>query len=364
MDRAASMGTGWHRLLAVTLLVGVGTPMSAWATDDVAHVGDQADDTARAATDVSQAGVEGARAPQTTARGAEFEFSGRVFARAGADERAEWSRDLSIPSARFGVEASYEFIQAVLEADIASSSIIKDAYLALEEKSLGLQLNVGQFKAPFLARNMESRWSLPLISRGLVNDYLVDLHQLGGRRIGVLGEFSRKDWLGLKAELGVFQGAQDNLGKRTGEDLSARLSFEPWRKHLELGATAYWADAASGFGRYAVASDATVTLLKKVRLQGEGLYGRLATGVFTAQTLTASWLIGLGEAERWALEPLLGAEALQLRGPQGGTGKAGVAGVNVHYADRVKLMLQGERGLFAGDDRLRNRFALQLAARF
>lgn len=364
MDRAASMGTGWHRLLAVTLLlVGVGAPMSAWATEDAAQVGEQADGTAHAATDVNAAGAEGVAAPQKTERGAVFEFSGRVFARAGADERSEWSRDLSIPSARFGVEARYEFIQAVLEADIASKSLIKDAYLALEEKSLGLQLNVGQFKAPFLARNMESRWSLPLISRGLVTDYLVDLHQLGGRRIGLLGEFKRKDWLGFKADLGVFQGAKDNLGKRTGEDLSARLSFEPWRKHLELGATAYWADAASGFGRYAVASDATVTL-KKVRLTGEGLYGRLATGVFTAQTLTASWLIGLGEAERWALEPVLGAEALQLRGPQGGTGKAGVAGVNVHYADRVKLMLQGERGLFPGDDRLRNRFALQLAARF
>lgn len=346
MDRAAEKRAAWHRLLAVTLLVGVGAPSAAWAEDAEEETG------------------EAGTTPQlTTERGATFEFSGRIFARAGADERSEYSRDLSIPSARFGVEATYEFVQAVLEADIASRSIIKDAYLQLEADVLGLKLNVGQFRAPFLSRSMESRWDLPLISRGLVNDYLVDLHQLGGRRIGVLGEFKRKEWLGLKAELGVFQGAADNLGKRTGEDLSARISFDPWRKHLKLGATAYWADAESGLARYAVGSDATFEF-EQFRVVGEGLYGRLATGIFTAQTLTASYMLPLGEKGQWAVEPLLGAEALQLRGPQGGTGKAGVVGANVHYSDRVKLMLQGERGLFAGDDRLRNRFAVQLAARF
>ncbi|MBX5482166.1 MAG: hypothetical protein IRZ16_10075, partial [Myxococcaceae bacterium] len=96
----------------------------------------------------------------------------------------------------------------------------------------------------------------------------------------------------------------------------------------------------------------------------EGLFGRVVGGHFTAQIVTATWRLPLGERGLWAVGPVVGAEGLQQRGEVSGSGKAAVLGVNVHYVERVKLMVQGERGLFPGDAGLQNRFAVQLAARF
>ena len=46
-------------------------------------------------------------------------------------ERQAYARELSLPSARLGVEGSLSYLQAVLEADIADKSVLKDAFMRL-----------------------------------------------------------------------------------------------------------------------------------------------------------------------------------------------------------------------------------------
>src|SRR5690606_41344415 len=67
-------------------------------------------------------------------------------------------------------------------------------------------------------------------------------------------------------------------------------------------------------------------------------------------------------SERWALEPVLGAEALQLLGPEGGSGYAYTAGLNLLFLDSFKAMLQGEHALRPGDSRPAFALFFQLAA--
>lgn len=342
MSVGLSGGRYWARLLSVTLVCVVAFAGSA----------------ARAEGPGDEAEAVEAPAEQPT-----FKFSGRVFALAAADQRADYARDLSIPTARLQVKAGYGIAQAVLEADVASKSLIKDAYIRLQDKDHGLRLYAGQFKAPFLQREQISRWDLPLVTRGLVDGYLVDLNGFGGRRIGAMAAFRQKHWKDLELEVGAFRGSKDALGQRLGEDLSARATFEPWKKRLQLGVDGYWADFTHGSNRFAGGADATL-LLGQGAISLEGLAGHIALGPFTAQILTASWLFAIDSKAVWSVQPVVGGEGLQLRGEQAGTGQAAVLGLNVLYADRVKLMLQGERGLYPGDQRLQNRFAVQLAARF
>ncbi len=294
----------------------------------------------------------------------EFEVSGRIFARGLADERTDYERRLSLPSARAQVEANFGIARAVIEADIADSELVKDAYVRLAPWDDQARFYAGNFKTPFLGRSTVSRWNLPLVNRGFVEEYLTDTHQLAGRRLGLLGE-ARPD-LPLKPRLsvGVFQGGRDELGQRLGEDLSARVSIKPFKK-LEVGVFGYGADAFGTRVRRAAGADLEARF-GRLSLMGDALVGRLPVGDFTAQTALVTWLQPLGEV--WAVEPVAGAEALQLwtsgDGEGGGTGQNFVAGANLHYGSRLKLMLQGERGVLPGDVGMRSRYLVQLAARF
>ena len=160
----------------------------------------------------------------------EIEVSGRVFARGQADERNEFQRNLSLPSARAQVEASFGIARAVIEADIADKELVKDAYVRLSPWEDQARFYAGHFKTPFLGRATVSRWNLPLVNRGFVEEYLTDTHQLAGRRIGLLGEARPDVALKPRLSLGVFEGGRDELGQRLGEDLSARVSIKPFKK--------------------------------------------------------------------------------------------------------------------------------------
>ena len=86
------------------------------------------------------------------------------------------------------------YVDAEVQADVASRSMLKDAFVKLHDSKDLYRLYGGQFKAPLLQRELESSWDLPLIWRGLVDDYLVDRNQLGGRRLGAMAEAKAK-WM-------------------------------------------------------------------------------------------------------------------------------------------------------------------------
>jgi hypothetical protein len=311
------------------------------------------------------AGPEGGgEEPGSEERAAEqrLRLFGRLYARVSADEREDYARALGIESARVGVSASLPHLEAELSAELSSKSLLKDAYVRLADGRKRLRLYGGQFKAPFLARALESSWGLPLMRRGVVEDWLVDTQRMGGRRPGLMGELRLKEAWQLKVSGGVFQGAKDEeTGQRTGEDAALRASVRP-HEAFTLGASTYLAEVFAGTRRHAVAADATLRL-GGLELSGEYVRGQLAQGPFTAQLALASFTLPLGE-DGWALQPLAGAEALQLRGPLRARGYSWVGGLNLLLLDHFKAQLQAERALRAGDEAPGLEYSLQFATRF
>jgi hypothetical protein len=286
---------------------------------------------------------------------------GRVFARASADERQKYARSLSIPSARVGVSTSLSNLEAEVTADLADDSMLKDAFVRLADDAKRFRLYGGQFKSPFLQRSLESAWDLPIQGRGLVEDYLTDVHQLGGRRLGLMGEVRLKDAWGLKLSAGFFEGGKDEVGMRLKEDAAARLSVRPF-KALTVGVSTYLAEALEVVRKHAVAADAELQL-GALTLTGEAVTGRLPLGPFTAQLLLARYTLPVG-GDEWALQPVAGVEALQLQGDVVGRGHALVGGLNLLLGDRFRAQFQAERALRPGDEVAALEYSLQLATRF
>ncbi len=289
----------------------------------------------------------------------------RVFARASADGREQFQRQWSVPLARIVAEGSMERLDATVEADLASKQMLKDAWLRLRDSGRRYHLWAGQFKAPFLERELESRWDLPLIRRGVVNNFVVNQQGLGGRRLGAMGEVKLKKLMRFNAQLGAFAGERTPgtpAATRTGEDLAARVSFRPLEV-LTLGANAYVADAVGSRSRRAGAMDATLRW-GPAAFTGEGVVGRVGSGPFSALLSRLTWDIALTRDATWVLQPLAAAEHLQLRGARPGQGYAGTLGLNLDYSDRFRLMLQAERALRPGDVAANNEVSLQAGARF
>ncbi|WP_370643950.1 hypothetical protein [Myxococcus sp. RHSTA-1-4] len=292
---------------------------------------------------------------------ADVRVFGRVYARASADERQKYARSLSIPSARVGVSTSLSNLEAEVTADLADNSLLKDAFVRLSDDSKRFRLYGGQFKSPFLQRTLESSWDLPIQGRGLVEDYLTDVHQLGGRRLGLMGEVRLKGVWGLKVSAGVFEGGEDETGMRLKEDAAARVSIRPF-KALTVGMSGYVAEAWDVAKRNAYSADAELRL-GGLALAGEAVMGRLPLGPFTAQLLLTHYTLPVGSGQ-WALQPLAGFEALQLRGDVEGKGHALVGGLNLLLGDRFKAQFQAERALRPGDETAALEYSLQLATRF
>lgn len=308
-------------------------------------------------------GGEGTSANDEETTGLRVVPFGRVFARVSADEREQYARSLSIADARVGLAASLPHVEAEVTADLSSKSLLKDAFVRVADGKKRLRLYGGQFKAPFLARELQSAWRLPVIRRGLVADYLEDTQNLGGRRLGLMGEVSLKEAWKLKVSGGVFQGTKDeDTGIRASEDAALRASVRPF-KALTLGASTYFAQAFEGARTYALAGDA-VLRLGGLEVTGEYVNGHLPTGPFAAQLGLASYTLPLPLVEGLAVQPVAGAEMMQLLGPLKARGYALVGGFNVLYSEHFKAQLQAEHALRPGDEASGFEYSLQLATRF
>ncbi|WP_426750824.1 hypothetical protein [Myxococcus sp. Y35] len=288
---------------------------------------------------------------------------GRVSAQARADQRNQFQRRLSIADARVGVSTSLSNLEAEVTADLADSQMLKDAFVRLADDKKRFRLYGGQFKTPFLQRSLESSWDLPLQDRGLVEEYITETHQMGGRRMGVMGEVRLKQVWGLKVSAGFFQGALDEAGVRLKEDAAARVSVRPFNfKPLTVGVSTYVSEALDLARKHAVAADAELKLAGFV-FTGEAISGRLPLGPFTAQMLLAQYLIHVGK--EWAIQPVAGFEALQLRGDTvRGDGHALVGGFNVLLGTRFRAQFQTERALRPGDEVPGLQHSIEFGARF
>ncbi|HET8541191.1 MAG TPA: hypothetical protein VFL83_15055 [Anaeromyxobacter sp.] len=342
----------------------VARPGGAASAAEAAAAAAAAAKTPRDATPPPGAAPDGARKLLITLP-LELEVHGRFFVGVAADERDAWGRTFGVSSARLGIEARLPGVETVVEADLASTPLIEDAYVRIDGPGV-TRLTAGRFKAPFSERRLDSAWSLPLVDRGLVDRYLVKRNGLGGRRVGLAGTL--RPWGGrLDATGGVFLGDSEALEARSdaGEDWAARVAAR--RQGVELGASGYRAGHATGAApvpaRWAAGPFVNLDL-GPVRAALEAFAGSVAEGPFSAGTALLSWRLRAGEARRLRLTPVVGMEALRLRGATPGVGYGAIAGAVISWTEGLKVKLQGEWARRPGDGSPAVAVAAEVGSRF
>ncbi len=296
----------------------------------------------------------------------ELKVGGRVFARAEASSQQEYSRAFSLPSARLSLEAKWKgLLKAQVEADIAEARILKDAWLELK-LPLDFAIRGGRFRAPFSLRQTTSRWELPLVYRGMANDFAGGAG-LGGRRLGAQLEFSKKSWKRLEVKLGAFQGTTpDN------EDLAGRVTFRPldfltlgasgWTSALGAMGTAGGLDATVKAYGFELATEALVVPELPKQVLGSELVPPSSWAQTATALLTRRTFLGKGGDERYWLEPVVAAD--WLRESNGAQWMSGTLGLNAGKGDIWRLQVQAARGLLELGQPVQTRLTAQLGARF
>src|SRR5258706_6010556 len=97
------------------------------------------------------------------------------------EERNRDALDLSLQSARFGVEyrSPLRWISGQVELEVAGKPRVKDAFVEAGKRFF---VKAGQFKVPSARLELDSPWTLPLARRGLLHDLMTDWLDIAGRR--------------------------------------------------------------------------------------------------------------------------------------------------------------------------------------
>ena len=286
---------------------------------------------------------------------------GRVLANTTADERSLYERQFNLTDARIGASAEpFDWLQTVLEVDASSHAPIKDAYGRFRDPSHRYRLYAGQFKAPSTARYEESNWELPLVDRGVVDDFLQKAGFVG-HRIGLMIERKAKgkhDLLSFRAA--VLQGADDDAGIHTGEDAAGRVEYRVL-KPLTVGVGGYWGGLTGPFHRHTLTLDSTLRV-RALRVTAEVTHGHGWPGAFSTGTALVTYDIPLDESGNWVLQPVAAAEAIRV--PTAISGYSTRVGMNLLVGDSFKVKLQGEDALRPQETWSGKALTAQFGARF
>lgn len=183
-------------------------------------------------------GLFGALGARARGEFGDVEVGGRIFARAALSrhyesitfdngtlgERRIDALDFTIPTARVDLRyrAPVRWLSADVEFELADQPELKDAWVRARGRHFGAKL--GQFKAPFSAIEMESRFDLPVAERGFLHDVLTKQLQVAGRRPGVTVSAEAGGSWQPSLTLGAFQGSV--LVDRQTDDLDHEPLFE------------------------------------------------------------------------------------------------------------------------------------------
>lgn len=262
-----------------------------------------------------------------------------------------------------------KWVEAVVEAALddvddqgTPDDLLRDAFVDLKPRRW-FAVRAGQFKKPFSLMELKSKGKLPVITRGLSNDFLVRDLGYGGRDVGVALGGRLKSPLGLEWMLGVFNGAGANrLEDDTSgaKDAAGRLEVEPL-DGLKLGLNGsirnFDLSVPGNEDKPATAWMGGGDLQLKwrgLRLQVEGLYGvnHLSASHPEAASVQAlaTWKIKLPR-RRMSLTPVVRVDTLwPVFSERKDRAFLATAGVNWQVVDHVRLMLQVE--LIRADDTL------------
>ena len=342
----------------------------------------------------------------------ELRIKGRVFALAelsqrheraltvdeGLVERDRNSLDLSLQSARFGVEyrAPMPWLSAEIELEVAGKVRAKDAFVKAGQTFF---VKAGQFKVPAAALEVASPWTLPLVRRGLVHDLMIDWLDIAGRAPGVAFGYNQKSGLKPRLTLGVFQGSSLNqvvAGDRDvrlldrasleAQTYAARAELSPFDVTLGAWYAQRVGSIAVGQFRHYATFGVDATLARGgLRVWVDGTGGQspyLSSGKpgdgrpawFAAGRALVAYRFGGAERDDVYVEPF-GFFALldpDTEVVSDMTHEAAL-GVGAGFWDRARVTLQGEltdgqrnfpRGFLDGQQPTRKSLLLQAGARF
>ena len=305
----------------------------------------------------------------------EINAKGRLYVRETIRSQ-NWSSELGIASARMGIEYRdrEHDLRAEVEAELAEGKAeIRDAYVRMQATRL-LRVKAGRFKRPISGISLTSRWDLPVIERGVINDYQLlneftgepDELLLGGRAIGVQVQVRDKK-LPLEPELtvGVFRSVVHEQLREAGglnrrpielsdgfpEDVFSRLEIEPL-PGMKAAASFAWVAQLGTAGnaetfRHGVVAGLDVMLERgPLRLWAEGFMGqspfhltsdRQALGRFVAARTIVAARLPVGSVY---VEPYITGQRLDIsRDLDEDIILQGGGGVNLGLGDAWKLQL-------------------------
>ncbi len=301
-----------------------------------------------------------------------MEIQGRLYGLYSWQNLDEFEAEHGFSLERARLEFTFHpasWIEAVVEAALddvdetgAIDDLLRDAFVDLTPRRW-FAVRAGQFKKPFSLMELKSKGKLPVITRGLSNDFLVRDLGYGGRDVGVALGGRLKAPLRLEWMLGVFNGAGANRledDPSGAKDAAGRLEVEPL-DGLKLGING----SIRNFDlRIPENEDKPATAWmgggdlqfkwRGLRLQVEGLFGvnHLSAGNPEAASVQAlaTWKIKLPR-RRMSLTPVVRVDALwPVFSERKDRAFLATAGVNWQVADHVRLMLQVE--LVRSDDTL------------
>ena len=173
-----------------------------------------------------------------SANAGRLEVHGRLFARAAfsrhyvvdtqpngaSHENHVDALDVGIPTARMELyyRAPVRWLSADVELELADKPELKDAWIRAKNKHFFAK--IGQYKSPFSAIELESRFALPTADRGVLHDLIVDELQIAGRRPGFSFGARTRGPVDLGLVLGAFQGSV--LTKNEADDRDVDLLSE------------------------------------------------------------------------------------------------------------------------------------------
>jgi hypothetical protein len=296
---------------------------------------------------------------------------------------------------RMRAEVDYRWggmLRAVLEVELREGLELRDAFVRLGNKSLGVR--VGHIKPPISAIQLESSWRLPLTRRGILHSVLIGHMRFAGRRPGVQLEWrpAAGRWK-PRLVAGAFQGsdAQGRLFQSLGvleTNLMARASVHPGGLEVGLFGALIGTEPFTGvgIGRYwMVGTDVKARgRLGPLRLRawGEAFYGLSFYGAqafgrdtpFAAGRLLGAARLGGRRADAPYVELFaLGEQTRFDLADADSTLSGRGVGINTGWWERFRLTLQAEQRLSGrsspyisrGGNQLRSRtvFMLQMETR-
>lgn len=278
-----------------------------------------------------------------------IEPKARLLLGVDASESDDYARQWGVKQARLGARLEQRWGRAEVEADLAESSVLNDAWIELRP-GRSFAMTLGRFKEPFSALRLESTWNLPVLRRGAIVGAVEDAG-FGGRDLGGQVQVRLPFLARLEIEAGLFQGTA--LGDRPPSETGVmRVTTRPW-KALTLGASLGRSQLFAGDGGNALGVDAGLEL-DGWRVQVEALQADdpLQNEAVRGAAGYLAWRLLLDE-ESW-LEPGVSGDLLE------GAGAGGSVALGYGFADHFVARIGGEYGPGKSGGPAETQLALQL----